>query len=587
MLKKIAIGWTVVQATSLEATCIPVLSVVYADSLASSGLLGVKLWTSPDSTAPPMLGTTRRIVGVTMDEAQLDGQVPVMQVGILRLTGTLGLVAGDQLWAQADGSIGTTRLTAPAPQVFIGTVISDTGSNYVLDVNVNVLPEIGELSRVQREAPIDKDVLVYRIDTGVWEPRPLDHGSDLAGLLDDDHPQYKKKHGFVRSSSGGHLVTMSYDKTTRKVTVTPTGATFDFYIDGVKFTKTGAQTAGTAHGTTTGKYYFYYDASGVLQTSAVNVPWSIVDRTVTPVALVYWENGITDGICFFEGHEAERNLALHYNLHFTQGTKYVSGGALSGYVLNSGSDADVTFAVATAKIADEDIVRDLTGVADGGPYTVLYRSGAGGDWTWDSTPTFPFKFGATYPSWNNINAGGAGVWGFTELDGTGQGTWCNYYLVGVPSVAALTQFVLVPGQATYSSLAAAQGETLSSLSLGTLPFEESAALYRLTFHGRSTHGGTHKAQLESVTSIVGTTNVTLAGGSPAIHNSLSGRSEPDVHPASSITFTPTGTISSTNVQDAIAEVASEAGVGGGSGNIDGGAPDSTYGGTSGMDGGTP
>lgn len=559
---------------------------------------------SPGAYEEPALTSGHVVLGVTMTEADTGEPVAVMKRGYLRDVARQNgetWASGDILYATANGSISNVRPDGPMPQVLVGTVFDTSGVLHTVDVDVRVLPSIAELSGVTRETLVNLDVLIYNGTTHAWVPRQIDHGGDIAGLLDDDHtqylkeklsggtaaetpehthqaaatcgtldhglamtdasladndhPQYKMKHGFERGASGEHLVTISYDKTTRKITVTPTGATFDIWINGVKYTKTGAQVQGTGHANSTGQHFVYYDSSGVLQVLPVNTPWSIVDTTVIPVAMVYYYTGISDGICFFEAHEAKRNLALHYNLHFTQGGKYISGGALTGYTLNTASDAAVTFAIATARIADEDIVRDLTAVSDGGPYTVMYRTGADGDWTWDSTPTLPF-LGTTYPAWNNINAGGAGVWGLTDLVGTGGGTYTNYYLVAVPSVAAATQFVLIPSQATYATSALAQAETLSSLSLGSLPFVEMAALYRLTFHGRSTHAGTKKARLVAVTSITNTQSVTIAG-SPTAHGSLSGRSAADSHPASAITFTPYSTLVAEDVQTAIQELLDE------------------------------
>jgi hypothetical protein len=318
-----------------------------------------------------------------------------------------------------------------------------------------------------------------------------DHGS-LGGLTDNDHLQYKMKHGFERDISGNHLITITYDKTTRKITITPTGSTFSFWINGVKFTKTGAQVSG-AHGTTTGNYFYYYDSSGVLGVSGS--AWNITDRTLTPVALVYWDNNITDGECFFEAHGAERNLELHKYLHYARGTSWVSGATLSGHTIGTDSDAAVTFAISSGVIADEDIFYTLTGISDGGPYTVFYRTGANGDWVWDKTPTLPFKYG-THPQFNAISAGS-----WTLID-TNNLDFINYYLLGIPSVTVATQYVLVPGQVQYGSLnEALQNETFANLSVGTVPWLEAALIYKLTFEARTAYSGTAKTKLAAVTYI--------------------------------------------------------------------------------------
>lgn len=385
-----------------------------------------------------------------------------------------------------------------------------------------------------------------------------DHSHGVAQLVTDISDPLQAKHGFEVSNTGTALVTLSYNASTRVVTVTPTGASFVFYIDGVKHTKTGAQAA-PAHDNTTGKHFIYYDSNGALQKSTT--AWNVVDRTVTPVALVYYYQPGIAGVCYYECHTADRWLEGHRNLHLTRGTAIVSGFALSGYTLNTDSDAGVTYAIASGIIADEDLQHTLTAVSDGGPYTIWYRTGAAGDWTWDSTPTLPFMAGTTYPQWNqNVALTG---WQLTELSGIGLGEWTNYYIVGVPGIVSAQQILLIAGQAKFTSLASATNETISSISWGTLPFEEIAPLWRVTVRAVSTYGGTKKARIESVTAITaGGASITQVN-SPSVHNSLSGRDATDAHPAAAITFTPYSTLASTTVQAAIQELLDEGGSGSG------------------------
>lgn len=571
----------------------------------------VNQW-NPSAYEEPALTTGHIILGVAMTDSDYEQPVAVMKRGFMREVtpqNSESWSVGDILYGKSDGSITKTRPAGPLPQVIVGTVFesgldpTESFTICTIDVDVRVLPSIAELSGVTRETLANLDVLIYNGTTHAWVPRQIDHGGDIAGLLDDDHtqylkekasggtaaetpehthqsaatcgtldhglvntaaslldndhPLYQRKHGFEVSSVGAALQTITYDKTTRKITITPTGATFRFWIDGVQFIKTGAQVLGTAHGTTTGKYFIYYDSSGVMQVSAVETPWGIRDRTVIPVSVVYWNNDISDGVCFYECHTADRTLEQHYRDHFSQGAQFISGYDLTGYTPSTDSDAAVTYAVAAGIMADEDIKFDSTAIADGGSYSIFWREGAAGPWRWTATDTFPFKYGTTYPSYNQWTGA---TWQLTEVTGGGTIQYLNYYICATSAVSPVAASAFhVPGQSVYTSLADAQAESLQSLSLGTIPFEEVAPLYRITYAIRNSYAGTHKCQIVQVTSLKNQT-VTVAGGTVGItaHSALTGLTAADVHPASSITFTPYSTLAATDVQAAIQELLDEA-----------------------------
>jgi hypothetical protein len=359
--------------------------------------------------------------------------------------------------------------------------------------------------------------------SGAAQAGVVDHGV-LTGLTDNDHPLYQRKHGFDLSSAGAATQAISYDKTTRKVTVTPTGATFTFWIDGVQYTKTGAQVSG-AHDTTTGLKYFYYDSAGALQVSTT--PWSIRDRAVIPVALVYWSNTLSDGVCFYECHTADRWLEGHYNLHFSRGCQYISGYDLTGYTLTTDTDAGVTYAIGDGIIADEDIRFASSAVADGGPYVIFYRSGAAGEWLWTATDTFPFKNGGTYPQRNEYTGA---TWQLTEV-GDAVGRYVNYFVCATTAVTpAGASAFLIPGQTDHASLSSARAESIQSLSLGTLPFEEITPIWRVTLLCRSTLGGTYNCRIEEIVSLKNqTVTVASSGGTAGVtdHGALTGLADDD------------------------------------------------------------
>lgn len=161
------------------------------------------------------------------------------------------------------------------------------------------------------------------------------------------------KHGFPVP----YEVSLSYNKTTRTITLTPTGTSFSIWIKGREIKKTGAQTS-PAHNNVSGSYFFTYDSSGNLQVSSS--PWDILGDMI-PVCFVYYSQTLTDGIPLFELHSADRNLHTHQLLHFTVGTtiKSTNDFLLGNYTLDTSTSAGVCFSVSAGSIFDEDILFNI------------------------------------------------------------------------------------------------------------------------------------------------------------------------------------------------------------------------------------
>lgn len=452
----------------------------------------------------------------------------VMRHGIVRDVSGSGWTVGETLWADPNGFPTNVRPAATHVRVKLGTVFYAAGGEgpFSVLVDVKVFPPLGEMSGVDltSNAPVERELLfVSDVGSGIlgFQNRKLDHGLDpeATSLLDpEDHPMLQRKHGFSVNSDGSEQVEITYDEATRKITLTPWDADFRFYIDGHEHIKAAPEES-PAHDAVTGKHFFFYDEFGTLQVS--QTPWSIRDRTVTPVALVYWDDSQSDGWAFYECHTADRTLEQHYHDHFTQGTKFIRGGALTGYTLTTDTDAGITFEIAPVTLADEDIVRETDGLADAGPYMILWRTGAAGEWTWDDTRAVPHvSAAASYVQYNDPNGGGAGVWGLTSA---GANNYAVYYLLATTSIQGLRQHFLIPDQTFTGSLSAAQARTLSQLDLGTLPFEEFVPLYKIIFRTGAGYGSTGKCRIEEIASIMGTVTATITGSAPSnVHNALSG-----------------------------------------------------------------
>lgn len=309
--------------------------------------------------------------------------------------------------------------------------------------------------------------------------------------------------------------TITYNPATRIISIAPAVSTFDYYLNGVKYTISGAQTP-AAHANATGLYYFYWDSTNTLQftTAVYNILTDVL------ISYVYYDAGKTDGYFSEERHSSYRNPVSHIEFHEEIGT-YIPGSAgfaISGYAVQPGAPADTdnTFALALGTIADEDIRFDLGALPDDGPYVLFYRTGASGDWTFDKAQSLPYYSGGSYIQYNQDTGS---TWQLTELV---PNRYVNYYVFKTLDLSGVFETIIIPSQQFFTSLVSAQAEGVEELQYGALPFVEIAPLYQITFRTSAAYGSTGKCRIEATpVRLVGTkASITQAG--QTVHNALSG-----------------------------------------------------------------
>jgi len=155
-----------------------------------------------------------------------------------------------------------------------------------------------------------------------------------------------------------------------------TGAAYKFWNRNNEFIGAGDSDVLPA---ATDWYFYYYDIHGALNRSTS----PILMNSRTPVAYVFWNNILSEGILFEERHGISMDFATHYYLHNTIGAKVVWGFTIAGYTLSPAvpADADNTYSLTFGYLADEDIELNRAALPDDGPYTVWHRTGAAGAWT--------------------------------------------------------------------------------------------------------------------------------------------------------------------------------------------------------------
>jgi hypothetical protein len=362
-----------------------------------------------------------------------------------------------------------------------------------------------DLANVEDTAA-DDDILVYNSGTGLWESVNLsDSVTGAIGAI-----TYEMT-GFPHSTAGVNTqTTLTWNDATRTVTLTPTGAYFDFWSQGVRFRKTVAQSLAIPN--VDGEHFVYFNSSGNIVTA--QTPWDLLQDV--PVCFIYWNSSLAKGIPYEERHGVVMDGSTHSYLHFTRGTQYISGMAISAYTVapSSPANANNTFAIASGIVADEDLRSTLTAVSSGS-YSVFTRSGASGLWTWTTGNTVPFPLSGSDFA---INVFSGGTWTTSPLT---SNNYANIYVFAIPSITANLQFAMIPGQALYATLADAQNENINSLSLGTLPFQENVLIYQITFQRGNSYTTTGKVRIAAApVTIRGSATVNVSGINS--HNNLAG-----------------------------------------------------------------
>lgn len=287
-----------------------------------------------------------------------------------------------------------------------------------------------------------------------------------ATLIDTTDPRLSNpiQNGFVDITDS----TISFaDGTPGVFTIEPAVTSFDYYADGVLYTKSSAQNINIPD--VEGLHYVYFD-DGVLTTSTTFDTAMILTHAL--VAVLYWDLTNQQAIIVAdERHGRDMDCASHLALHRTIGTAYVSGLALGNITADGAGDdpSHTTLSVADGIIADEDIDHTIT---DGSPQTLsaiaeipmFYRLGASGAWrriaatNYAVTPT-----GTGRAAWNEYTGG---AWQLTEIaDG-------KFVLSHIFATGDITHPIIgIVGQADYGNIPAARTgatEEINNLLLGPL-----------------------------------------------------------------------------------------------------------------------
>lgn len=338
---------------------------------------------------------------------------------------------------------------------------------------------------------------------------------DLSGLLTKTQFADIKRLGFLNRTE----TTISFDGT-NTFTLTDAGSGWSYYRDGLKYTITGDKTV-TLSATppaTADEYFIYIDATdGTLTVSTT--AWTLRDSKV-PVATVAFNNTLTPNYWLAdERHQALLDSRMQYYLHKVDGAHLADVPTLSGYTIDTDTNAAKTVGVSQATLLDQDIIHTVDALSDPDgttdSYVLWYRT-APSTWVWKYSK-MPFAYNT---STNAIQYDSAGT--LTDASSFGPGAltrWINSYLL-ISNRMGASRHIIVPGRAEFSTLTAAQAENVSGFDWAGFEVDEAVIAYRFTW---TTYTATSlgKCMLAATPQLVELTATTTTSASIE-HNNLTG-----------------------------------------------------------------
>jgi hypothetical protein len=292
--------------------------------------------------------------------------------------------------------------------------------------------------------------------------------------------------------------TITFNNTTRQLSISPVSVNFKVWVVGELFIKTGTETITIPN--TTGIYYIYYDNTGTLQYKTSFFTLS----AEAPIAYIYWNS--TDSVNYYFGEERHGitlDWATHEYLHRTRGAAFATGFSVSNYVVggNGSLDSHAQLDIAGGTFYDEDIPvvishsntpvantweQDLVGPAR---IPVIYR--VNGAWVRDAATDYPLKSGIARPTYN-LNT--AGTWSTPDVT---NNQYVAYFIVATHSLG--NPIISIMGQREDVSLGNANtNNTWSTLDLAGFPSLEFRPLWRIIFQVGNAFGNTVKATVAQI-----------------------------------------------------------------------------------------
>ena len=325
------------------------------------------------------------------------------------------------------------------------------------------------------------------------------------------------------------LSTLSFNNSTRTLTISPTGTFFEVFVKGRSFEVTsGVLTIPNV----TGLYYVFFEIDS--QQISFGYQTTYFDfGNQAPVAYVYW-NATTGKAEFFadERHGVTLDWQTHEYLHRTRGAAMANGFGLSGYTTTGtgANAADAQAGLAGGTFFDEDlevqVVASTTPTANTWEQNLAFPMQvpvfwlSGTAWQADTATTYPLKQGAgAARAQYNLLTGS--TWSAAEA---GNSDYVVSWIVATNNLNS--PVIAILGQASYGSLNAARNALWEDLTLTNFPIVEFRPLHKLIFQTATSYTNAPSARLRDVQDIRGMISIG-SGTTTSDHGLLNGLADDD------------------------------------------------------------
>ena len=225
-----------------------------------------------------------------------------------------------------------------------------------------------------------------------------------------------------------------------------------------------------AHGTDTAqRYYLSFDGDTIAWSTTV---WTFDNLQI---AVAFYDSVNASWIYVRETHGLMTGT-VHQELHETIGTYKQSGGAISGYTLNSTTAANRRPDVAACYIKDEDLVT-INSALTSKLYTQFYLSGAGAVNNFILSVADIVPLLANNPYYNQFTSG---AWQQTLMP---NNSYMSIWLLEMPMASdagsQALRHVWVQGQSVSTTLANEQAVQANSINIGNINLQENIFVGRV------------------------------------------------------------------------------------------------------------